>query len=45
MKTETVLRHPKGFNRIFLDGSKEKDKVWDAIRAHIDYLGEVGLLS
>lgn len=41
---ETVLRHSKSFDRVFLDWETEKEKVWEAIRAHLEYLGERGLL-
>src|SRR5574341_902226 len=38
MKPETVLRHSKGFDRVFLNWEEEKGKIWKAIRAHPDYL-------
>ncbi len=45
MKPETLLRHTKGFDRVFLNWNSEKNKAWDTIRAHIDYLREKHLLS
>jgi len=38
LRPETVLRHTKGFDRVFLNWFKEKD-------AHLDYLDKLGLLS
>jgi hypothetical protein len=44
MKPETVLRHAKGFDRVFLNWYAEKDQVWAAVRAHLEYLSSLGLL-
>jgi hypothetical protein len=44
VQPETVLRHCKGFDRVFLEGEIEKDKVWLALKAHFDYLSERRLL-
>ena len=44
MKPETILRHAKGFDRVFLDWYVEKGKVWQAIQAHFEYLAELGLM-
>ena len=45
LRPETVLRHTKGFDRVFLNWFKEKDEVWRAIEAHFNYLDKLGLLS
>jgi len=44
MKPETVLRHSKGFDRVFLNWHEEKSKVWKAVENHFKYLEEYGLL-
>jgi hypothetical protein len=44
MQPETVLRHSKGFDRVFLNWYKEKEEVWKAIQAHFDYLSELGMM-
>ncbi len=44
MKPETVLRHSKGFDRVFLNWYRERDKVWEAIQAHFEYLTGLGLM-
>jgi hypothetical protein len=44
MQPETVLRHSKGFDRVFLNWYKEKEGVWKAIQAHFDYLSELGMM-
>jgi hypothetical protein len=45
LRPETVLRHTKGFDRVFLNWFREKDDIWRAIEAHFDYLDKLGLLS
>ena len=44
MKPETILRHAKGFDRVFLNWYAEKAQVWAAVRAHLEYLSSLGLL-
>lgn len=44
LQPETVLRHTKGFDRVFLNWFKEKEEAWRAIEAHFDYLDNLGLL-
>jgi hypothetical protein len=44
MNPETVLRHAKGFDCVFLDWDREQAKVWEAIEAHFRYLEGVGLM-
>ena len=44
IKPETVLRHSKGFDRVFLDWETEKEKVWATIQSHFEYLRERRLL-
>jgi hypothetical protein len=44
MKPETVLRHSKGFDRVFLNWYLEREKVWEAVQAHFAYLHDLGLM-
>lgn len=44
MKPETVLRHSKGFDRVFLSWYFQKEKSWSAIHAHLRYLKEQGII-
>lgn len=45
LKPETVLRHTKGFDRVFLDWEQEKEKVWRDIQAYFKYLAELKLIE
>lgn len=45
MQPETVLRHSKGFDRVFLSWKKERERVWHDIWAHLEYLAELKLIK
>jgi hypothetical protein len=45
VQPETILRHCKGFDRVFLDWNSEKEKIWQTIQAHFLYLKERGILQ
>lgn len=44
LKPETILRHTKGFDRVFVDWVSEKEHIWQALLAHFNYLVELNLL-
>lgn len=43
LKPETVLRHTKGFDRVFLEW--EEEKIWRDIQAHFRYLAKLKLIE
>jgi len=45
MQPETVLRHSKGFDRVYLNWKKEKQKIGQEIFTHFEYLAELGVLE
>lgn len=42
---ETLLRHTKEFDRVFLDWEKDKEQILKNLLAHLDYLKELKLLE
>ncbi|MCB8948440.1 MAG: hypothetical protein H6653_10545 [Ardenticatenaceae bacterium] len=42
---ETILRHAKSFDRIYPDWEMEKQKTWQTIAEHINYLIELGIID
>jgi hypothetical protein len=45
LRPETVLRHTKGFDRVFLNWVTERDELWDALEQHFTHLAKMGLLA
>jgi hypothetical protein len=44
MLPETVLRHGKGFDGVFLDWEKEKDVIWEDVKNRLAYLQRIGVI-
>lgn len=41
---ETVLRQSKGFDRVFLEWSEDRETIWKDIHRHLSYLKRTGIL-
>ena len=45
MQPETVLRHSKGFDRVYLNWVREMEAVWQDIESHFNYLSQIGVIE
>ena len=41
---ETLLRHTKEFDRIYMDWSKEKERAVEDLLLHLNYLKDIGII-
>ena len=45
MQPETILRHSKGFDRVFLNWEDEMEVVWEDVQSHFNYLSQLGVID